>query len=210
MTEKIYENTCGPIHYWVSRRTEQDYTLVFLPGLTADHRLFDRQVEYFACRCPVLVWDAPGHGRSWPFRLEFTLMEKARWLEEILQREGLPPPVLVGQSMGGYVAQAFLQQFPGRARGFVSIDSAPLQRQYVTGAELYLLKRVEPIYRWYPWRLLEQSGSAGCAVSTRRYNKAWHRRTGLPLVWLENAGHNANCDKPQLVNALLERFAARL
>ena len=48
------------------------------------------------------------------------------------------------------------------------------------------------------------------AGSTRRYNKAWHRRTGLPLVWLENAGHNANCDKPQMVNALLERFAARL
>ena len=197
-------------------------------------------------------------------------MDKARWLGEILQREALPPPVLVGQSMGGYLAQAFMQQFPGRAKGFVSIDSAPLQRQYVTGAELYLLRRMEPVYRWYPWPLLVWSGSAGCAVSpygrermrrmmdtytgdqpryaalaghgyrmlaqamaadlpyridcpalllcgrkdragsTQRYNKAWHRRTGLPLIWLENAGHNANCDKPQLVNALLERFVAQL
>ena len=198
------------------------------------------------------------------------MMEKARWLEEILQREALPPPVLVGQSMGGYVAQAFMQQFPGRAKGFVSIDSAPLQRQYVTGAELYLLQRMEPVYRWYPWSLLVWSGSVGCAVSpygqelmrrmmdaytgdqpryaalaghgyrmlaqamaadlpyridcpalllcgrkdqagsTRRYNKAWHRCTGIPLVLLENAGHNSNCDKPQLVNALLERFVAQL
>lgn len=48
------------------------------------------------------------------------------------------------------------------------------------------------------------------AGSTRRYNKAWHRCTGIPLVWLENAGHNSNCDKPQLVNALLERFVAQL
>ena len=129
MTEKSYDTPCGSIHYWVSRAVEKAYTLVFLPGLTADHRLFERQLAYYALRCPVLVWDAPGHGRSWPFRLDFTLMEKARWLEEILQREALPPPVLVGQSMGGYVAQAFMQQFPGRAKGFVSIDSAPLQRQ---------------------------------------------------------------------------------
>ena len=270
MTEKSYDTPCGSIHYWVSRAVEKAYTLVFLPGLTADHRLFERQLAYFALRCPVLVWDAPGHGRSWPFRLDFTLMEKARWLEEILQREALPPPVLVGQSMGGYVAQAFMQQFPGRAKGFVSVDSAPLQRQYVTGAELYLLQRMEPVYRWYPWSLLVWSGSVGCAVSpygqemmrrmmdaytgdrpryaalaghgyrmlaqamaadlpyridcpalllcgrkdqagsTRRYNKAWHRCTGIPLVWLENAGHNSNCDKPQLVNALLERFVAQL
>lgn len=100
MTEKSYDTPCGSIHYWVSRAVEKAYTLVFLPGLTADHRLFERQLAYFAPRCPVLVWDAPGHGRSWPFRLDFTLMEKARWLEEILQREALPPPVLVGQSMG--------------------------------------------------------------------------------------------------------------
>lgn len=55
MTEKSYDTPCGSIHYWVSRAVEKAYTLVFLPGLTADHRLFERQLAYFALRCPVLV-----------------------------------------------------------------------------------------------------------------------------------------------------------
>ena len=72
-------------------------------------------------------------------------MDKARWLDDLLKAEGITAPVIVGQSMGGYVAQAYAQLFPEKLKGFVSIDSAPLGRQYVTGAELWLLKRMEPV-----------------------------------------------------------------
>lgn len=166
MTEKILQTQKGPIHYWVDGPA-QGVPLVFLPGLTADHRLFRFQFGYFAERHPVLVWDAPGHAASRPFTLEFSLMDKAGWLEEILDREGerFRRPVLVGQSMGGYVSQCFLQRFPGRARGFVCIDSAPLKRKYYTAAELWLLKRCEPVYRYYPWNALKNTGANGCAVS---------------------------------------------
>ena len=50
-------------------------TLVFLPGLTADHRLFEKQVEYFEGKYNVLVWDAPGHAASWPFTFDFSLLD---------------------------------------------------------------------------------------------------------------------------------------
>jgi pimeloyl-ACP methyl ester carboxylesterase len=46
---------------------------VFLPGLTADHRLFDKQVAYFEGKNNVLVWDAPGHAASWPFSFTFVI-----------------------------------------------------------------------------------------------------------------------------------------
>ena len=32
---------------------------MFLPGLTADHRLFEKQIEYFEPGRNVLAWDAP-------------------------------------------------------------------------------------------------------------------------------------------------------
>ena len=54
-----------------------------------------------------VVWAAPGHAASWPFELYFSLMDEARWLEDILRAQGVEHPVLVGQSMGGYVAQAY-------------------------------------------------------------------------------------------------------
>lgn len=269
MLEKTYTTPSGTIHYWVHMADADVETLVFLPGLTADHRLFDRQMEYFQGKYHVLVWDAPGHGASWPFTFDFDLFDKARWLNGILEREGITKPVIVGQSMGGYVGQAYAELYPERLKGFVSIDSAPLQRKYVTGAEIWLLKRMEPVYFYYPWKALLRSGTRGVAVSEYgrglmrdmmmgyegdkkrysqiaghgfkilaeameldlpyeikcpallicgkqdhagsciRYNKAWHRNTGIPLEWIEGAGHNANTDQPEIVNQLIERVAGR-
>ena len=271
MIEKTFDTRCGAIHYWVNEGPgPAGPALAFLPGLTADHRLFDRQVEYFGDKCRVLVWDAPGHAASWPFDFSFDLMDKARWLDAILAREGVDAPVIVGQSMGGYVGQAYAQLFPEKLRGFVSIDSAPLQREYVTAAEIWLLRRMEPVYRHYPWRWLLKSGTDGVSTteygrrlmrdmmmtydgdqaryaklsghgfimladamaadlpyaipcpamlicgekdhagSCIRYNKAWHRKTGIPLHWIRGAGHNSNTDRPDEVNRLIRDFVAAL
>lgn len=165
MKENTFETEYGVIHYWKNDIMPGKATLVFLPGLTADHRLFDKQIEYFRDKCNCLVWDAPGHGASRPFHLEFSLDDKARFLHGILSAEGIEQPILVGQSMGGYVSQMFLQLYPGEAGGFVSIDSAPLQRKYVTAAEIWALWNVEPVYRLHPWKALQKAGSTGCADS---------------------------------------------
>ena len=265
MNERSYSTDRGIIHYWVNDSAPSPLTLVFLPGLTADHRLFDKQIVFFEPRCNVLVWDAPGHAASRPFKLGFSLADKARWLHDILERENVSNPVLVGQSMGGYLSQAFIQQFPGKAVGFVSIDSAPLQREYYTAAELWLLKRMTPVYRAYPHKALIRDGVKGCSTteygqalmeeiwgaydhegfsvlaghgyrmlaeavelelpyevdcpallicgekdaagSTRRYNLAWTKKSGIPLAWIEGAGHNSNTDRPDEVNALIAEFA---
>lgn len=270
MLEKTYATSSGTIHYWLHIHDAAAATLAFLPGLTADHRLFDKQVEYFKDKYNVFVWDAPAHAASWPFQFDFDLFDKARWLHEIFQRESITKPVIVGQSMGGYVGQAYAQLYAGQLKGFISIDSAPLQRKYVTGIELWLLKRMEPVYFYYPWKALLKSGSNGVAASEYgrklmhemmmaydgdkkryaqiaghgykiladalerdlpyeitcpallicgeqdhagsciRYNKAWHRNTGIPLEWIKNAGHNANTDRPELVNRLIERLAEQI
>ena len=267
MTEKTWQTKLGTIHYWINTEAQEGRVqLVFLPGLTADHRLFDKQIEAFEGKYPVFVWDAPGHAASWPFRMSFTLADKARWLYEILEHEGFDAPVIIGQSMGGYVGQMFAQLFPETLRGFISVDSAPLQRAYLTSAELWLLKRMEPVYKKYPWQLLLKQGSNGVATSAYgrslmrsmmltydgnqsryaalaghgyrilaeaiernlpyeitcpallicgkkdhagsciRYNKAWHKKAGIPIAWINDAGHNANTDKPEVVNRIIRSF----
>jgi hypothetical protein len=47
MIEKTYETPCGLIHYWTNEKPDAALSLVFLPGLTDDHRLFDRQIAHF-------------------------------------------------------------------------------------------------------------------------------------------------------------------
>ena len=269
LTEKTYHTRCGTIHYWVNDKSGSS-ALVFLPGLTADHRLFDKQIEYFENKYRVFVWDAPGHAASWPFEFSFDLSDKARWLDEILSIEKIDYPVIVGQSMGGYVGQMYAELFPNKLKGFVSIDSAPLQRKYVTGAEIWLLKKMEPVYRHYPWKWLLKSGTNGVAQSEYgrslmhsimmeydgdqeryskisghgflmlanameadlpykincpallicgtkdhagsciRYNKAWHKETGIPIEWIKDAGHNSNTDQPDIINRLIDKLFLQL
>lgn len=165
MIEKTYKTASGVIHYWVNILDAKKVTLVFLPGLTADHRLFDKQIEYFENKYNVFVWDAPAHAASWPFKFDFSLMDKAQWLYQILEQEEIENPIIIGQSMGGYVGQAFAELYPKRIKGFISIDSAPLQRRYITGIELWLLKRMEPVYYYYPWKSLLKTGTNGVAMS---------------------------------------------
>ena len=47
MEEKTYQTPCGTIHYWTNVSHSDEITLVFLPGLTADHRLFDNADSVF-------------------------------------------------------------------------------------------------------------------------------------------------------------------
>ena len=271
MIEKTFPTNCGPIRYWISDAESNDRPeLVFLPGLTADHRLFEKQLEYFRGKYRMFVWDAPGHASSYPFEMTFTLEDKAKWLDEILERESFHDPVIIGQSMGGYLGQMFCQLFPEKIRGFISIDSAPLKREYYTAAELWLLKRMEPVYRRYPWKTLLKQGCNGVATSEYgralmhsmmmtydgdqkryaelsghgfrilaeaveakypyditcpallicgtedhagsciRYSKAWHKKSGIPIEWIEGAGHNSNTDKPDQINRIIEDFVKRI
>ena len=143
--------------------------LIFLPGLTADHRLFDKQIEYFKDKYRVLVWDAPGHASSYPFCLDFTLFDLATWLDEIFVKERIENPILIGQSMGGYVGQVYAQLFPEKLKGLVTIDSPSLQRKYYTAMELWFLKNMEAIYRIYSWKSLLKSGPK--SVSTTDYGR---------------------------------------
>lgn len=56
LEEKTVTSPRGTTHYWVSKpAAAAGPALVFLPGLTADHRLFEGQVAHFAGRYPLLV-----------------------------------------------------------------------------------------------------------------------------------------------------------
>lgn len=171
MEHKTHKAKNGAIHYWISEfAAPNSPALISLPGLTTDHRLFDKQIEHFAdglsWRC--VVWDAPSHGLSRPFPLTWSLDGLARMLNNILEQEDIERPVLVGQSLGGYIAQAYMELFPEKTKGFISIDSAPLRREYITAAELFLLKHTHAMYSAFPWKSLKKYGAM---VATSSYGK---------------------------------------
>ncbi|MBE5798802.1 MAG: alpha/beta hydrolase [Clostridiales bacterium] len=176
MQEKRFETDKGSIAYWVGAGKMNRPWLVFLPGLSADHTLFERQTAYFAERYNCLVWDAPAHGCSRPFELTFSMRDMAAYLHGILEAEGIVNPVLIGQSLGGYVAQSYMDLYPGSARAFVSIDSCSLSRKYYSAWELWLLKRTGWMYLSIPWKLLLKWGVRGTATTA-------YGRTLMEKMW---------------------------
>lgn len=165
LTEKILDTTYGAIHYWISCVDERKPWLIFLPGLTADHHLFDKQLEGLSNKYNCLTWDAPAHGLSRPFELKFTMEDIVRYLHDIFTTENIVKPILIGQSLGGYISQVYINIFPNSVAGFISIDSCSLKRKYYTGWELALLKRTKWMYLSIPWKLLIRWGANGTAVS---------------------------------------------
>lgn len=71
----------------------------------------------------VLAPDLRGHGRTPLGTAEPSLDVVADDLASLLDRRGIDSTVLVGTSMGGYVAQAFLRRHPGRTSGLALLGT---------------------------------------------------------------------------------------
>lgn len=145
MIEKTIYSQKGKIFYWISRHPEETApVIVFLPGLTANHHLFDLQTEYFSSDFTVLVWDAPAHGKSRPYA-DFSYTYLAEELRRILATEKIEKAILVGQSAGGFVAQSFVSKYPYTAEGILMIGSCPYGTGYYSKSDISWLKRTKKI-----------------------------------------------------------------
>lgn len=265
MEEKYVESSRGKTYYWLEKSGQPGAkNLIFLPGLTANHHLFDPQVSYFTRKYTVLVWDAPAHGKSRPY-LDFSYPHLAEELKAILDVERIERAVLIGQSAGGFVAQSFLAKYPTMAEGLVTIGTCPYGACYYSKSDIFWLKQTEWLMGLFPFQLLRAAMAKMCGATdegrknmlqmlagyekkelchlmylgfagfipeiqeleiscpvclavgekdrtgkVRKYNEQWHEKKGYPLHIIKGASHNANFDKPNELNQMIETFVRAL
>ena len=100
--------------------------VVFLPGWAASTRHFRHQLGLFARRHRAIALDYRAHGRSTQTLVGHSLAGYARDLRAFLVGRDLRGAVLVGWSMGAFVAWEYLRQFGAdRLAGFVDVDQPP-------------------------------------------------------------------------------------
>ncbi len=61
-----------------------------------------------------------------------------------------------------------------------------------------------------PCPVLLICGEKDITGKVKTYNREWAKRTGHPIVWIRNAGHNANVDDPAAVNKAIRDFLEKL
>jgi pimeloyl-ACP methyl ester carboxylesterase len=89
--------------------------LVFLHGLGGGHAAWNPQLAYFrGLGYPCTAWDQPGYGAA-PMVEPYSLETVAGKLKEIVSS----PSVLIGHSMGGFIAQEAYARFPGIVKALV-------------------------------------------------------------------------------------------
>lgn len=160
MLEKSISSERGKTYYWTEKRNSP-FSLVFLPGLTANHHLFDRQIEVFSEQYDIIVWDAPAHGKSRPYK-DFSYYNAAEELKSILDIEGIKRAVLIGQSAGGFVAQSFYKKYADMVEGIITIGTCPYSPLYYSKSDLFWLRQTKWMFRLYPDRILRNTMAKMC------------------------------------------------
>lgn len=117
--------------------------LVFLHGVGGSHAVWDHQLAYFAARgYQSLAWDQPGYGGApvvEPYDLEHVADALAVQLPAV-------PSVLVGHSMGGFIAQEAYARFPGRVKALVlCFTSAAFGGSGSDFARQFIAARIAPL-----------------------------------------------------------------
>jgi pimeloyl-ACP methyl ester carboxylesterase len=101
----------------------QGTPLVFVHGFPLSRGVWRKQIDAFRASHRAIALDLRGFGESTTPPGPTTIVQYAEDLESLLQELATGPVVLIGHSMGGYVALAFARRFPVMLRGLVLVGT---------------------------------------------------------------------------------------
>lgn len=100
--------------------------LVLLHGYPLDHHLWDQLVPLLEDSFDVIVPDLRGFGESTVGDSVYTMDDYADDVAGLLDYLNIQKAAIVGHSMGGYVALAFVRRYPERVSGLGLVSSQVL------------------------------------------------------------------------------------
>jgi len=149
------------VRYWLAG-PESAPLVVLTHGATADHTMFDDQVPALAKHYRVLTWDVPGHGLSQPLPSDFGMLRLVGDLLALLDHIGIERAVLLGQSMGGNLAQEVVFAHPERVSALALIDCTD-NFQKLSAVEKAALASARPLFALYPFATLKRQSAESSA-----------------------------------------------
>ena len=99
------------------------HAIVLIHGYPFNRSLWTEQTEALTSRFRVVTPDLRGFGESDRSEGPVTMNRMARDVAELMDQLGIEQAVIGGLSMGGYVALAFVKQFPSRVKALVLADT---------------------------------------------------------------------------------------
>ncbi len=103
--------------------TGKGTVLVFLHGFLENKSMWGDLAPEFSKKNRVITIDLLGHGETGCLGYVHSMEENAEVIHAVLSKLRIRKTVLVGHSMGGYVALAFAEMYPEKVKGLVLLNS---------------------------------------------------------------------------------------
>jgi pimeloyl-ACP methyl ester carboxylesterase len=172
------EGTRGPVAYF---RGGTGSPVVFIHGANDQAGAWARVVKPVLARHRVLVLDLPGHGDSGPKDGPLGIGDLYAGLEALLSAEAKgQPAVLVGNSLGGFLAMVYAHRHPDQVAGVVLVNGAALEGDG-SEAKVDLLPKTREEARA---ALYAATGPSGPIVADFVLDDLVRRAPGSPLARL--------------------------
>lgn len=97
--------------------------IVLLHGFLESGEIWKNFVRKLCGSFRVITIDLPGHGLSENLSPVHSMDDMAEAVRHVLKSLDVPPCIMVGHSMGGYVTLAYAEKYPRSLRGFVLFHS---------------------------------------------------------------------------------------
>ena len=144
----------SPIAYYIDYTANKDW-LVFIHAAFVDHRMFDKQFDYFSGKYNLLAIDILGHGNSVQARKGDNLEKMSEWIDHIFQKHNIIAAHFVGVSLGSVLIQDFANRHENKVLslacfGGYDISNFDIKRQKANskGQMKMMLKALISI-RWF-------------------------------------------------------------
>lgn len=108
------DQTSVALHY---EEHGQGLPVILIHGYPLDHTIWKPVVTQLKGQGRLVVPDLRGYGASPSPEGEWSIRELADDLHDLIKHLGVERAILVGHSMGGYVALAFAHAYPGHTAG---------------------------------------------------------------------------------------------
>ncbi|WP_459210183.1 alpha/beta fold hydrolase [Aquimarina rhabdastrellae] len=112
------------IHYTISG---QGKPLIFLHGFLENSTIWKDLIPHFSNTFQCITIDLFGHGQTKNLGYIHTMEEMAQLVHVLITQLQLTQYTLIGHSMGGYVALAYIDLFPDTVSNIVLLNSTSLE-----------------------------------------------------------------------------------
>ncbi|OUJ18404.1 Alpha/beta superfamily hydrolase [Methanonatronarchaeum thermophilum] len=141
--------------YYETHGHKNNPTLLLLHNIGLNHKTWQHQIKPLKKHYQLILTDLPEHGKSRKTQTEFNFQKTTKQLHKLINKLKTRKLTIIGQSLGGLVAQHYTNKHPNKINKLILIGTPSLHHQLDDYANTLIDIHTKAI-QITPWEILKQ------------------------------------------------------